>query len=132
MSNPYTDNIVVFDTITTPSGTDYTVTSDVFDVSARRKLSLHISGSFTSVQTVAYISNDGKYWIPYNRFTVLGGNQEGDHIINAESSVQTFVLFNDSDQFNYLQIRSTFTTPEISGSATETGPTLNMILSTQY
>jgi hypothetical protein len=130
--SPYTDNIVVFDTITTPSGTDYTVTSDVYDVSARRKLSLHISGSYTSVQTVVYISNDGLYWIPYDRFTILGGNQEGDHIINAESSVQTFVVFNDSDQFSYLKIRSTFTTPEISGAATGVGPTLNVILSTQY
>jgi hypothetical protein len=106
MSN-YTDNIKILDAVST------TTTSGAIDVSLRKLKSLQFTNTLSVAGSVAFtgkVSNDGLFWVSYNRFISNATTDAKVASISLTSLTTSGVLFiPEDDYFRYIKITATCT-----------------------
>ena len=103
----HTDNITILNAVST------TTTSGAFDVSMRRAKSLQFVNTLSTAGIVAFtgkVSNDGAFWVDYNRFISNATTDAKVASISLTSLTTSGVLFiPHDDYFRYIKITATAT-----------------------
>ena len=98
----YTDNIKILDAVST------TTTSGAIDVSLRKVKSLQFVNTLSVAGSVAFtakVSNDGNFWVAYNRFISNAITDAKVASISLTSLTTAGVLFVPlDDYFRYIKV----------------------------
>jgi len=103
----HTDNIIVLNAVST------TTVSGAFDVSMRRARSLQCTNTLSTAGSVAFtgeVSNDGAFWVDYNRFISNATTDAKVASLSLTSLTTSGILFiPEDDYFRYIRVTGTAT-----------------------
>jgi len=142
MSAPFTTKEVMLNAQTTPDATNdgadgYVLTSSGYQVGDRSELSIQVISVGSTPTCYIDVSQDGINWTPYFRIIdnatgspLTVGSVQVPAIVGIHSGAM--LMFPRGDLFDYIRIRSLFSTPMNASTDEDTAPYVTATLHALY